>query len=171
LGLAPGPELLIRWSVNTATASPCTQMSSWARGSEGRSNAHWWGKRRRARIARVASKIKHWMAGCADYRDLPDVEATWFVDPPYEDAGKNYPYGSSGIDYAHIASWCRSRRGQVIVCENEGATWLSFEPIISGKRGAAFDSDGKSRRRTEVMWTNLNHQKQCEMFGPAADGG
>ena len=25
--------------------------------------------------------------------------------------------------------WCRTRQGQVIACENVGATWLPFEPL------------------------------------------
>jgi hypothetical protein len=87
------------------------------------------------------------------YADLPNAECTWFIDPPYVDAGKNYPCGSKDINYDHLAAWCRSRKGQVIVCENEGATWLPFEPCIQNKRGATFDS-GVSRRRTEMIWTN-----------------
>lgn len=42
--------------------------------------------------------------------------------------------------------WCKDRRGQVIVCENAGATWLPFEPLatIKATRGTS----------QEVSWVN-----------------
>lgn len=58
-----------------------------------------------------------------DYQDLPNVEATWFVDPPYE--GVN-GYRHAAIDYAELAIWCRTRKGQLIVCEGRG-DWLPFD--------------------------------------------
>lgn len=88
-----------------------------------------------------------------DYTDAPDEEATWFIDPPYQVNGSTsaktwFPQGmgyargctSETIDYAALADWCRSRRGQVIVCEQEGATWLPFRPLRGGLR--------------EAVWTN-----------------
>jgi hypothetical protein len=59
-----------------------------------------------------------------DYRDAPDIEACWFVDPPYE--GVN-GYRHSAIDYEALGEWCMSRRGQVIVCEGANADWLPFD--------------------------------------------
>lgn len=153
LGLPRGPELLLRWSVNQTTSSPRNELSSF---SEKHLVADWatvWGTARRERIARVAGMIKHWHVICGSYADLPDVEVTWFIDPPYFDAGKNYPFGSKMIDYQHLGAWCRSRRGQTIVCENEGASWLPFVPFIRDKRCATLDN-GVTRRRTEVIWTN-----------------
>lgn len=63
-----------------------------------------------------------------DYRMAPDVEATWFIDPPYQQVRNGYRFGSDLIDYAELARWCRTRKGQVIVCEGPGATWLPFWP-------------------------------------------
>lgn len=66
----------------------------------------------------------------ADYRDIPgNVEATWFIDPPYEvrdgakcSNGNGYGKGcqASDLDYDSLGRWCMGRRGQVIVCEKEG---------------------------------------------------
>ena len=55
-------------------------------------------------------------------------EASWFVDPPYQNQGKHYHYGPENVDFAMLGNWCRTRLGQVIVCENEGADWLPFTP-------------------------------------------
>jgi 16S rRNA G966 N2-methylase RsmD len=95
-----------------------------------------------------------------DYREVPvDGPATWFIDPPYqpqevpEGSKTVYPKGmgyapncaADSIDYTELAAWCRSRLGQVIVCEQARADWLDFEPLI-----AAQDSQGKMKR--EVIW-------------------
>ena len=53
----------------------------------------------------------------------------------------------SGRYPAALSEWCRSRRGQVMVCENEGARWLPFRPF----RSIQSTSNGVSR---EVIWTN-----------------
>lgn len=68
---------------------------------------------------------------CGDYTEAPDVAATWFVDPPYQSvtAGYSADCGAVNLNYAALASWCRSRKGQVIVCERADATWLPFEPL------------------------------------------
>ena len=80
------------------------------------------------------------------YRDAPDVEACWFIDPPYQHV-KGYRHGNAGIDYADLADFCRTRRGQVIVCEQEGADWLPFRPFM-----ALVSSQNTTTR--EVWWTN-----------------
>ena len=80
--------------------------------------------------------IRHWKITCMDYRDLPNAEATWFCDPPYQSAGRYYPHHY--LDYDELACWCQTRRGQVIVCEEMGATWLPFKRLCvqwgSGRR-------------------------------------
>lgn len=63
-------------------------------------------------------------------RDAGEHDATWFIDPPYQVVqGEQYPNGAQSIDFAALGDWCRSRRGQVIVCESEGADWLPFSPL------------------------------------------
>lgn len=68
-----------------------------------------------------------------DYADAPDIEATWFIDPPYVDARLWYKHNSSDIDYRYLAEWSQSRQGQVIVCEAEPADWLPFTVRSSQK--------------------------------------
>lgn len=83
------------------------------------------------------------------YSDLGAVEATWFVDPPYQKANRRgYACGASGLDFEELAEWCKNLPGQVIVCEQEGADWLPFRPLY----------DLKSHRGSvtrEVIWTNF----------------
>jgi site-specific DNA-adenine methylase len=68
--------------------------------------------------------------------DLPfevALSATWFIDPPYDNpAGRRYR--QQVVDYGRLRDYCLSRKGQVIVCENQGATWLPFEPVVA-RRG------------------------------------
>lgn len=76
-----------------------------------------------------------------DYTEAGDDEATWFIDPPYQvsangSAKTKFPQGmgysrrrgcsSEHLDFEALADWCRSRRGQVMVCEQWGAGWLPF---------------------------------------------
>jgi site-specific DNA-adenine methylase len=75
-------------------------------------------------------KIKHWEIIEGDYSSAPDIEATWFIDPPYQGKpGAGYKHGSAEIDFESLAQWVRSRKGEVIVCEQSSATWLPFEPL------------------------------------------
>ena len=79
------------------------------------------------------------------YENLPDVEATWFIDPPYQRVHRGYQ--RDGLDYAKLAQWCMSRKGLVIVCEQDGADWLPFESLTIIK--------GTTNKITrEVVWTN-----------------
>ncbi len=92
--------------------------------------------------------VRNWDVRHADYRDAPDVEATWFIDPPYPgDPGTGYRHGSADIDFGELAEWCQSRRGQVIVCSAATDTWLPFQLLTVG-RGVG----GKGF--PEGIWTN-----------------
>jgi hypothetical protein len=97
----------------------------------------------------VIPRVSHWRVVSADYTDLPNQRATWFVDPPYANAAGNC-YRLSYINYNHLASWCKSRKGQTIVCENAGATWLPFTPLTK-RRG--FVSSYQKSDAMEVVWT------------------
>lgn len=68
----------------------------------------------------------------ADYTTAPDLEATWFIDPPYQREGHRYAVGND-LDFAALGAWSRSRRGQVIVCETYGADWMDFEPHVTNQ--------------------------------------
>ena len=87
-----------------------------------------------------------------DYRDLPDDEATWFIDPPYQHIKRGYKFNRDTIDYDDLAEFCRSRKGQVIVCEQEGADWLPFRPLAVQQN---VQSTGRSH---EMIWTGERNE-------------
>jgi site-specific DNA-adenine methylase len=91
--------------------------------------------------------IKGWEIIEGDYTNAPDIEATWYIDPPYIGQSR-YPAGR-GLDYSALADWCKSRKGQVVVCENDTATWLPFEKLCTapGQRST-------SKLRNEGVWMN-----------------
>lgn len=74
-------------------------------------------------------KIKHWQIFHDGYQNIGNGNATWFIDPPYEFGGDVYIESNKAINFKHLAEWCKSRKGQVIVCENTKATWMDFKPI------------------------------------------
>lgn len=79
-------------------------------------------------------KIKHWVVINGDYTEAPDVEATWFIDPPYKgDAGMGYRFSSNMIDYSQLALWAKSRKGEVIFCEGAEGDYLPFKPLVELK--------------------------------------
>ena len=90
---------LIGWWLNKGSTSPCKSPSAWMRAGDHKSS--FWGEEVRERIASQVDRIRHWRLIEGDYTDAPDVEATWFVDPPYIGAGKHYP--SKVPDFSQLA--------------------------------------------------------------------
>ena len=150
---------LIGFLVNTGSASPCKTQSNWMKEFVG--TGQFWGEKRRIRIASQLGSTRHWDVRNCSYHDIDIGEATWFVDPPYIDKGKYYKHGSSGIDYSHLGEWCRSRNGQTIVCENEGATWL---PFVNHNLSKSTSRTSGKTHSSEVIWTSGCDDKQIEMF-------
>jgi hypothetical protein len=148
LPVAAEARLLIGWWLNKGTTRPCRKPSAWMR-SRVRPRSYWC-QEIRDRIASQLDDIRHWQLIEGDYTAAPDIVATWFIDPPYQKAGKHYRCGSRELDYGELADWCRSRRGQVIVCETAGADWLPFEPFRDIKASPAKHGGKVSR---EVVWT------------------
>ena len=146
---------LVGFWLNRGTASPRPSPSKWMRA--GIRPGSFWGKLVRERIASQVDAIRHWKVFNFSYADCPKVAtATWFIDPPYETAGKHYRFGSEKMDYEALAAWCKSRPGQVIVCENEGATWLPFRELADVK------TTRRARRSKEVIWLSdeeLQHKR------------
>lgn len=140
-----GPQEL-RWFmgfwVGSAAASPKKKTTPWCQ----------WSKRKRDRVASQVEHIRHWRVICGDYTESPDIEATWFIDPPYCKQGKHYRCGSEEIDYNALATWCMDRKGQVMVCESEGATWLPFQPFTHISVGE-YICNGRRRGIKEALWT------------------
>ena len=127
--LSQEAKWLIGFWLNRGSAQPKKSRTAYsARTDRAQLN---WGPRAKVRIASQLERVRRWRVVEGDYADAPDVEATWFVDPPYGDKGKFYRTGFS--DFAALGDWCRCRRGLVIACEGEGATWLPFQPLGSFK--------------------------------------
>ena len=138
---------LVGFWLNRATAHPRKSPSRWMR--EKIRPGSFWGDRVRQTIATQLPQVRHWKIHEADYRSCAvSRPATWFIDPPYQKAGSHYRYGASQIEYDLLAKWCRSRSGQVIVCENFGADWLPFRMLSEVKTTRA------GRRSREVVWLN-----------------
>lgn len=93
------------------------------------------------RVADTVDRCRHFEIICASYESAPNVDATWFVDPPYQSRGGRwdrtrggrYRHPNTEIDYSELAAWVRSRPGQTIVCEQEGADWLAFDRRIEAR--------------------------------------
>lgn len=133
-----------RWLVGFGLAegagAPRQRMSPLAKRNRGTrperpnsaNHARGWSPAMRERVASQVERIRHWKVLEGDYVLAPNIEATWFIDPPYQVAGsKVYVYGAKGIDYESLGVWCKQRLGQVMVCENVGAGWLPFDPLYS----------------------------------------
>lgn len=116
------------WCARGRVRPARTVNSSWLR--SGRWPTSFWGEYARARIAEQVEKIRHWRVIEGDYTQAPDVEATWFIDPPYVGARH---YLARVDSFEALGSWCRSRRGLSIVCEQGGADWLPFKPFCTAK--------------------------------------
>lgn len=147
-----GARYLVGFWLSKATTSPRRTPSRWALT---RPDASYWGAAVRERIARQVPRIRHWRLIEGDYALAPDVEATWFVDPPYVDRGHQYRYGPRLLDYPALAAWCRSRRGLTVVCEGEHADWLPFAPLadIKAQRGQVRES----------VWTSCSAAGGCSL--------
>lgn len=147
---------LIGFWLNSAVTRPCRSPSSWMR--SGVSPGSFWGAPARERIASQVPRIRHWTVVHGCYTDI-DVNGpcTWYVDPPYQVQGRHYRHGCESIDYTHLAQWCRSREGQVIVCEQEGAGWLPFRPLASIKSTRA------GKPSAEVVWCS-QPDRQADLF-------
>jgi site-specific DNA-adenine methylase len=136
---------LVGFWLNRGASRPRRSPSKWMR--ERVRPGSFWGERVRETIASQLHLIRHWTVINGSYEDLPELgPATWFIDPPYEFAGQHYHFGSDLLDYGQLADWCRSRPGQVIVCENAGATWLPFAELGHVKTTRA------GSRSQEVAW-------------------
>lgn len=150
---------------NQGTASPCKRPSAWALLSGPgvvAPETRGWLPKVRERIARQVPLIRHWTVIEGDYHGAPDMEATWHVDSPYQVAGKHYPFSLKPEDFAALGTWCRTLRGQVMVCEQEGADWLPFVPMAE-IHAAPGSQKGKRTTSHEVVWPGEG--TQVRLFG------
>lgn len=109
------------------------------------------------RVANNLDKIRHWKIKQDTYLNIDNIQATYFIDPPYQYGGEKYVKSNKNIDFQQLSQWAQSRTGQVIVCENHKADWMPFSPLCT-QRGA-------QKNQKEVIWTNSGtYQEQLELF-------
>ena len=135
---------LIGFIINRGSASPANIVGKWS--CQVKSNPNWASTPNYSlkQISKNLKNIKHWKVNYGDYKNIPNIEATWFIDPPYKNGGQYYSIND--IDYEELSKWCKSRKGQVIVCENSDADWLNFKPLL--------EINGQRKKTIEVIWTN-----------------
>jgi site-specific DNA-adenine methylase len=135
---------LIGFCINRGSIAPRNIVQKWS--CQVKSNPEWASTTnyQLKKIAKSLYEIKHWETQFGDYKNISNIEATWFIDPPYQHGGEHYCVND--IDYIELADWCKTRKGQVIVCENIKADWLPFIPLkeITGQR----------TKTTESLWIN-----------------
>jgi site-specific DNA-adenine methylase len=138
--LCRGASLLIGFEINRGSNHPKNIVAKFQNWNE-----------RKAVIASNLYKIRHWEIRQGDYIDIDNQKATWFIDPPYQFGGEHYK--ESQINYNHLAKWCKSRKGQAIVCENMKADWLPFYPMTK--------MTGAYSQTVEAIWSNVKHDYQA----------
>ncbi len=140
-----GGRWLVGFCMNSSASTPRRTLSAGRRMLRAAGGQHeGWTEAQRARVAAQVPAIRHWQVIEGDYTAAPDIAATWFIDPPYTVGGKHYVHHR--IDRTALAAWCRSRRGQAVVCESDGADWLPFQPF-----GECIGLG--ARRSREAIWT------------------
>lgn len=137
-------RLLVGFNVNVATTTP--------RQSPIKQTGLGWSLGTKIRIAQQVQRIRHWSVIEGSYEEAPDIEATYFADPPYVELGGQYRHGSKQLDFSALADWCCTRRGLTIVCENEGASWLPFQAHAYAYGATKDRSTGGSRLKREVVY-------------------
>ena len=128
---------LLGYLVNPGNSSPCNivtgRADGWGKGHDinGRTNAIVIFKQN---ILRIIGKIDHWRITQRDYQKLPNLEATWFIDPPYQFGGQTYIVND--IDFKSLLRWIKNRRGETLTCENTKNTWLDRYKILKRIQGS-----------------------------------
>lgn len=150
-GLSQPERDLIGFWWGRCIAEPAKKPGGWA--LSGLYPYSFWSPKTRERIALQVDKIKHWRCFSGSYSEIPNQAATWFVDPPYQLRGSRYPFGPSGIDYPHLATWTMERRGQVIACESDSADYL---PIRAAYENSTVKYRRQKRTVTELIYTHNN---------------
>ena len=135
---------LIGFCINRGSANPKNIVQKWS--CQVKSKPFWASTTnyQLKRIAKFLLEVKHWKVQFGNYINLPDIEATWFIDPPYQFGGEHYIVND--INYLELAEWCKTRKGQVIVCENTKADWLPFKTLI--------EITGQRVKTTEALYLN-----------------
>lgn len=146
-GLSVEERNLLGFCCGKGRGDPGNQVTGWA-------DRYPLMTRLKKRLRYYVPRIRHWKVINRSYSTLVNRQATWFIDPPYMGAGIGYQFND--VDYQHLATWCKSRKGQVIVCEGREGNWLPFQPLDTKQ------TMGARYRIVEKVWTN-SKEKQREV--------
>lgn len=133
-----GAKKLIGFHLNPGSSQPkltSTKFNRWPTGKR--------------YIAANIHKIKHWQFFSDEFSAAENLLSTWFIDPPYQGSAGRW-YFNSKIDYEKLSIWVKSRRGQVIACDNPSANWLPFIKLINSD----YASIGKRKLNEGVFLTD-----------------
>ena len=119
-------DLVAFWGYKGAV-NPCYKIGKWQKKYSKDNACRVWSESTRKRVATQVPLIKNWEIYNLSYEDLPDVKATWFIDPPYQYNKKKYTFND--IDYHKLANWTKERKGLAIACDKQGADWLDFKVL------------------------------------------
>ena len=150
LALPQEAKWLIGFWLNKGMVSPCNIPGKWMREDIklGRTLDSYWGPGLKSRIASQVGHIKHWKISNTPYYEIENRDACWFIDPPYKRSGSHYRFHD--IDYVRLGGFCKSRIGQVQVCEQLGADWLPFEPFRAIK---SLEGRNGSKQSVELLYS------------------
>jgi hypothetical protein len=152
LGLAGPARDLVGYWLNPGQVVPAARRS---RFRSGEFTNKGWGASIRARVARQLRCIRHWRVHEGLHHEALAMvagAATWFVDPVYQgQPGKTYR--TPALDYEALGRWAQGLRGQVIVCEADGAGWLPFRP--------AWETYGIAGRSREAVYVRYSEVTPC----------
>jgi hypothetical protein len=145
-----GARSLVGFSMNSSASTPRRTLSAGRKKLRAMHRQfEGWTPKLRERVATQVEHIRHWKIIEGDYTLAPKEPATWFIDPPYNNKAGSY-YSHHRLDYRDLGYWCRNLPGQKIVCENEGADWLPFQPF------AVFKAGPSGHQSREVVWLESN---------------
>lgn len=148
LDLPEGAKNLIGFWL-TKGSRPATKRGAYAASDKWRHL--FWREDVKVRIASQLERISGWSVIQGGFEQSPILpNSTYFVDPPYQEAGKHYKVQFS--DYEKLSEWVTHLPGRVIVCEGAGATWLPFSHLGEFKTFTSGSSP-------EVIWTNTHTRR------------
>ena len=135
----------IGFGLSMASTAPRNVISSYTKVGRANGHANGWTEKHRFRVSEQVNKIRNWRITNASYTNCPDVKATWFIDPPYMEKGKLYPYHD--IDRDQLAGFCWSRQGLTIVCDDASADYLPFSKLAEIRGAGTWRQETEYRMR------------------------
>lgn len=142
--LEPGAAALMGFWMMRGAANPRKRLAGWAVEYPNR----FWGDYQRRRLAKDSVYARDWEICRGDFSQLDGLVGDWFIDPPYQKAGKYYVHDFN--EYERLAEFCLTQRRRVTVCEEfteELPDWLPFE-----EHHVHLTMQGRSTK--EVIWRN-----------------